>query len=102
VKLSLSPQKPKAQESENAKIVGENNVDYIFYAKCIVHNKFMPEKQTVNGKFYKEMIKRLIARVHRVRPEFLESGCLYLLHDNAPAHSSATVSEFLRIEGSPY
>jgi hypothetical protein len=36
--------------------------------------EFVPEKQTVNGKFYEEVIKRLIARVHRIRPEFQESG----------------------------
>lgn len=45
-----------------------------FYAKGIIHHEFVPEKQTVNGKFYKEVIKRLIARVHRIRLEFQESG----------------------------
>jgi hypothetical protein len=32
-----------------------------FHAKGIIHHKFVPEKQTVNGKFYKEVINRLIA-----------------------------------------
>jgi hypothetical protein len=32
-----------------------------FDGKSITHHKFVPEKQTVNGKFYKEVIKRLIA-----------------------------------------
>jgi transposase len=59
------------------------------------------KKQTVNGKFYKEVIKRLIARVHRVRPVFQESGSWYLLHDNAPEHSSDVVSEFLAKRGIP-
>jgi uncharacterized membrane protein YqaE (UPF0057 family) len=27
----------------------------IFYAKGIIHHKFVPEKQTVNDKFYKEV-----------------------------------------------
>jgi hypothetical protein len=36
--------------------VGENNVDCIFDAKDIIHGEFVPEKQTVNGKFYKEVI----------------------------------------------
>jgi hypothetical protein len=55
----------------------------------------VPEKQTVNGKFYKEVIKRLIAQVHRVRPEFQDSGFWNLLNNNEPAHSSGVVSEFL-------
>jgi hypothetical protein len=53
----------------------------------------VPEKQTVNGKFYKEVIKRLIARVHLVRPEFQESGSWCLLHDNTPVHSLGVGSE---------
>jgi hypothetical protein len=64
-------------------------------AKGIIHHEFMPEKQTVNDKFHKEVIKRLVARVHRVRPEFPESESWYLLHDSAPAYSSGFVSEFL-------
>jgi hypothetical protein len=57
--------------------------------------EFMLENQTVNGKFYKEVIKRLITRVNCIRPEFQESRSWYLLHDNAPAHSSDIVSHFL-------
>jgi transposase len=63
--------------------------------------EFVQLEQTVNGKFHKEVIKRLIARVHRVRPEFQESGSWYLLHDNAPAHSSGAVSEYLAQRGIP-
>lgn len=47
------------------------------------------------------MIKRLIARVHRIRLEFQESGSWYLLHDNTPVHSSGNVSEFLAKWGIP-
>jgi hypothetical protein len=63
-----------------------------FDAKGILHHEFVPEKQTVNSKFYEEVIKKLIALVHRVRAEFHETGSWYLLHDNAPAHSSGAVS----------
>lgn len=34
----------------------------------------MTERQTVNLKFYNEVIKRLKSRVHSVRPEVQESG----------------------------
>jgi hypothetical protein len=37
-----------------------------FDAKDIIHQEFLPEKQTVNGRFYKEMIKRLINQIHCV------------------------------------
>jgi DNA-directed RNA polymerase subunit H (RpoH/RPB5) len=32
-----------------------------FYAKSIIHHEFVPEKQIINGKFHKEVIKSLIA-----------------------------------------
>jgi hypothetical protein len=66
-----------------------------FDAEGIIHDKSVPEKQTVNGEFYKEVIRRLIAGVHRVGPEFQESGSWYLLHENAPAHSSVFSSRVL-------
>jgi hypothetical protein len=67
----------------------------IFDAKGIIYQEFVPEKQTVKDKYYKEVIKRFIARVHRARPEFEESGSWYLLHDKVLAHSSGVFSEFL-------
>jgi hypothetical protein len=72
-----------------------------FYAKGIIYHEFVPEKQAVNDKFYKEVIKKLITRVHRVSPEFRENGSWYPLRNNAPAHSSGVVSEFLANRGIP-
>jgi hypothetical protein len=66
-----------------------------FNTKGIIHHEFVPEKQTARGKCYKKAIKRLIARVHRVRPEFQESGSWYLLH------ASGVVSEILAKRGIP-
>jgi hypothetical protein len=85
----------EAQKMGMQKSRVETRLTAFFYAKGIIHHKFVPEKQTVNGKLYEEAIMRLIARVRRVEPEFQESGSWYLLHDNAPAHSSGVVSEFL-------
>jgi hypothetical protein len=59
------------------------------------------EKQSVNFKLYKEVIKRLIARVHRFRPEFQENGSWYLLHDSARRYLRALSPSLWRNEGSP-
>jgi hypothetical protein len=48
-----------------------------------------------------ELIKRVIALVHRVRPEFQGGGSWYLVHDNAPERSSGVVSEVLAKRGIP-
>jgi hypothetical protein len=72
-----------------------------FDAKGIIHHEFLQEQQIVNGKYNKEVFKRLITQVHRLRPEFQESGSWYLLHDNAQAHSSGVVSRYLTKRGIP-
>lgn len=66
-----------------------------FDSRGIVHKEFVPTGQTVTGTFYVEVLTRLIARIRRVRPELYESGEWCLLHDNAPAHSSVIVRQFL-------
>jgi hypothetical protein len=35
-----------------------------------IHHEFLRGKQTVSGKIFNDVIERLIAQVHRVRPEF--------------------------------
>nr|CAH7720056.1 unnamed protein product [Callosobruchus chinensis] len=66
----------------------------------VVHHEYVPAGQTVNGKFYIEVLKRLKARVFRARPELAERGWV-LHHDNAPAHSSFAVRDFLTKNGIP-
>jgi hypothetical protein len=38
---------------------------FVFGSKGIIHHEFVPGKQTVNGKLYKEAINRWIARSSR-------------------------------------
>lgn len=60
----------------------------------IVHREFIPQGQTVTSVFYIEVLKRLCQRVSRVRPELAKNGWV-LHHDNAPAHTSLKVQQFL-------
>jgi hypothetical protein len=52
-------------------------------AEGIIDQELVPDKQIVNGKVHTEVI------------EIQASGFWYLLHDNAPAHSSGDVHKFL-------
>jgi hypothetical protein len=71
-----------------------------FYdAKGSIHREFVLKKQTVNGKFYKEAIKRLIARVQRFRLQFQESGSCTTMHRRL---LRALSPRFWQNEGSPY
>jgi hypothetical protein len=64
----------EAQEVRMKKSRVKTMLTEFSYAKSIIHHESVPERQTVNDNFYKEVIKRSIAGVHRVMPEFQESG----------------------------
>ncbi|XP_054707333.1 mediator of RNA polymerase II transcription subunit 13-like [Uloborus diversus] len=61
----------------------------------IIHKKFIPEGESVNAAYYLSVLKRLWARIHRVRPEYQNQGTWSFLHDNAPAHKILMVRNFL-------
>lgn len=66
-----------------------------FDAKGMVHHEYLPVGQTVNATFYVEVLKRLVHRIRRIRPEYKEPGSWSLLHDNAPSHTANLVQKFL-------
>jgi len=60
-----------------------------FDSQGVVHEEFLPVGKTVNAKFYKRVMDRLLKRIERVRPAGFCSRDFFLLHYNAPAHKSA-------------
>jgi len=80
-----------------------------FYdSKGIVHHEFVPPGQKVNAPYYLGVLRRLLHRIRRIRPEYREEGSWRLLHDNAPSHRSTLITDFLSknrillINHSPY
>ena len=58
-----------------------------------------PKGSSVTGKFYREsVLTQLVDFYQKRRPHTNVSG-IKLLHDNAPAHKSATVQEYLKESG---
>ena len=66
-----------------------------FDCEGVVHSEFYPRGHTINKEYYVEVLKRLRDAVRRKRPRFWSSGDWLLHHDNAPAHSSNFVQQFL-------
>ena len=66
-----------------------------FDIRGIVHKEFIPPGQTVNGNFYCKVLRQLRGNVRRKQPEMWENRDWLLHHDNAPAHTSLVVREFL-------
>lgn len=91
-KTSLSPRPKKARQvKSNVKTM----VICFFDVKGIVHSEFVPPGQTVNQMFYLEVLRRLRNSLRRKRPELWQTGDWFFHHDNAPAHTSLLVRQFL-------
>jgi len=60
-----------------------------------VHKEFVPLGQTGNGYFYCEVLRQLTENVRCKRPETWKNGEWLLHRDNALAHTSLVVREFL-------
>jgi len=68
---------------------------FFFKFEQIVQKEFVPSGQIVNGKFYCEILRRLRENVRCKWPEMSKNADWLLHHDNAPAHASLDVREFL-------
>ena len=69
-----------------------------FDSEGIVH-EYTPDGQTINKEFYLEVLQRLRESVHWKWPEKWWDGDWILHHDNAPAHTSHLVQQFLAKHG---
>jgi len=60
-----------------------------------VHREFLPQGHTVNKEYYLEVTRRLREAIRKKRPELWNNQSWILHHDNAPAHISLLVRDFL-------
>ena len=67
--------------------------------RFLIHHEYAPDGQTINKEFYLEVLRRLRESVRRKRPEKWQDGNWILQHDNAPAHTSHLVQQFLAKHG---
>jgi len=61
----------------------------VMYIDCV------PEGQTVNKVYYKNVLTTLRERVRRRRPDMWKNASCILHHDNAPAHNALSVKRYL-------
>uniref|UniRef100_A0A8C4PW97 Transposase n=1 Tax=Eptatretus burgeri TaxID=7764 RepID=A0A8C4PW97_EPTBU len=90
--VEKSPRPKKARMSKSkVKVI----LIAFFDIKGIVHFKFLPQGQTVNQYVCKEILQHLMRSVRDKRRDLWENNAWVLHHENAPAHSSLIIRQFL-------
>ena len=91
-KSALSPRPKKARVFKSkTKVI----LIAFFDVHGIVHAEFLPQGQTINEHVYKNILRRLMRSVMEKRRKLWGASSWLLHHDNAPAHNSLGIPEFL-------
>ena len=89
-----SPSSPKQKKAQQNKSKFKAMLIVFFNIRGIVHVDWVPESQTVNQVYFKEVLTNLCERVRRRRPEIWKNSSWVLRQDNTLAHSALSVKTF--------
>ncbi|UYV73503.1 hypothetical protein LAZ67_10003842 [Cordylochernes scorpioides] len=83
--------KKARQVRSNVKVL----LTVFFDCRGVVHNEFLPQGRTVNKEYYLQVMRNLREAIRQKRPDLWKNKNWLLHHDNAPAHTSLLVRDFL-------
>jgi hypothetical protein len=66
-----------------------------FNIKVTIMIEWVPEGQTVNQKYYLEVLTKLREQVRKIRLELWKKESWILHHGNVPAHNALAMKQFL-------
>ncbi|UYV61153.1 PGBD5 [Cordylochernes scorpioides] len=91
-KLPHEPIPKKARQvRSNVKVL----LTVFFDCRGVVHHEFLPQGRTVNKEYYLQVMRNLREAIRQKRPDLWKNKNWLLHHDNAPAHTSLFVRDFL-------
>ena len=90
VRFHQDPKKHRMQRSQ-AKVMLITFFDH----HRLVNHKFVPQGQTVNQQFYKEVLTCLVNKISQKQRDSWAGKTRILHHDNAPAYTALSVKHFL-------
>jgi histone-lysine N-methyltransferase SETMAR len=90
-----SPSSPRPKKVRMSRSSTKTMLIVFFDICSIVHRKFVPQGQTVNKKFYCEVLRHLRENIRRKRSDLWCAKNWILHNDNAPCHRALLVREFL-------
>jgi len=90
-----SPQSPKKKKARMSKFKFKAMMIVFFDIRGVMYIDWVPEDQTVNQVYCKNVLTNLRERVRRRRPDMWKNASWILHHDNAPAHNALSVKRYL-------
>ncbi|UYV78041.1 hypothetical protein LAZ67_15003295 [Cordylochernes scorpioides] len=91
-KLPHEPRPKKVpQVRSNVKVL----LTVFFDCRGVVYHEFLPQGRTVNKEYYLQVMRNLRQAIRQKRPDLWKNKNWLLHHDNAPAHTSLLVRDFL-------
>ncbi|UYV75977.1 hypothetical protein LAZ67_13002008 [Cordylochernes scorpioides] len=91
-KLPHEPRPKKARQvRSNVKVL----LTVFFDCRGVVHHEFLPQGRTVNKEYYLQVMRNLREAIRQKRPGLWKNKNWLLHHDNAPAHTSLLVRDFV-------
>ena len=94
---SIQWKRREERRPKKARQVGQMCRFYILFSCCngVVHHEFLPQRRMVNKEYYLEVKSRLRKAIHQKCTKFWKNQSWILHHNNASAHTSMIVPEFL-------
>ncbi|UYV79128.1 hypothetical protein LAZ67_17001194 [Cordylochernes scorpioides] len=91
-KLPHEPRPKKARQvRSNVKVL----LTVFFDCRGVVHHEFLPQGRTANKEYYLQVMRNFREAIRQKRPDLWKNKNWLLQHDNAPAHTSLLVRDFL-------
>ncbi|UYV76531.1 hypothetical protein LAZ67_14001018 [Cordylochernes scorpioides] len=91
-KLPHEPRPKKARQvRSNVKVL----LTVFFDCRGVVHHEFLPQGRTVKKEYYLQVMRNFREAIRQKRPDLWKNKNWLLHHDNAPAHTSLLVRDFL-------
>ncbi|UYV74896.1 hypothetical protein LAZ67_12001710 [Cordylochernes scorpioides] len=89
------PHEPRPKKASQVRSNVKDLLTVFFDCRGVVHHEFMPQGRTVNKEYYLLVMRNLRKAIRQKRPDLWKNKNWLLRHDNAPAHTSLLVRDFL-------
>ncbi|GFG30861.1 hypothetical protein Cfor_10274 [Coptotermes formosanus] len=91
---SNCPSSPRPKKGRQTKSNVKSMLICFFDSNGIIHKEFVPPGQTVNAKFYYDVLRRFREGMWRKRPDKWRTTNWVLHHGNASADTALAVQQF--------